>query len=176
MEVETSSGHRVSLTSFHLIGRMSVDGEFDYVFARDLRPSDSLLIYSSTGLSSSPIRSLDRVWKRGWISPLTSTGNLFVNDILVSSFALIRQQWLAQAFFFPLRLSSRFFSSSSSFLVQRRSSIGSARPFDRLIEWLYPRLCHLPVDALLYCPRRREGNETELFVFTVHSDGNFIRE
>lgn len=122
LTIETESKHRISLTAFHLIGVFQSEGNFDFLPAKNVRRGNFLRVLDRNRTFLSPVVKIDVERKRGWFAPLSDDGTLFVNDVFVSSFALVRSHRAAQNFFFLFRLYSRvftFFSANDPFHQDR---------------------------------------------------------
>lgn len=154
LQIETIDGKTISITKYHLIARRnrsstSPDESQEFIFAKDLRINDSVRIIDQNHFKYSRIRSIEIVYKRGWIAPLTFEGHLFVNDVFVSCFALIRHQTMGQRFFFPLRIYSSLISSQSIFYLSDRS-------IEKIFLNLYHLICYFPIEDFLYCSNQIE--------------------
>ena len=108
--IETQSGHRISLTKYHLIGIESPKETFHFKFAKDIVKEDSLYIYRNNLIECSPVINITIEIKEGYYSPLTIDGSLLINDILTSCYAHIEHHDQAQFIFFPLRIFYRLIS------------------------------------------------------------------
>ncbi len=79
--------------------------KYDAFYAGDVRPGDRVLVRSSGGASLRPARvasvSLGR--RRGVYAPLTARGNLVVDGVAASCYAVVDSQAVAHAAFWPYR-------------------------------------------------------------------------
>ena len=85
-------------STFHDIESFQVD------YASNVREGDLLLVFDSKkGLKPSRVLKIETFVQSGVYAPLTSQGNLVVDDVLVSCYALIDSQMIAHLSFAPLR-------------------------------------------------------------------------
>lgn len=121
LSLETEHGHRVALTPNHLVF-LAADCRLDTTqyqaqFASRAKPGDCILIHISEGqVHPSKIISVSVEQSVGVYAPLTEAGTLFVDGVLVSSYALVEDHRLAHWAFGPLRL---LFSFSQLLLGQK---------------------------------------------------------
>ena len=129
--IQTDSGHSLTLTPSHLIYTKyqseheddlnsyesglrtnSINSDsihddiesFQAVYASNVREGDFVLVFDSKhGLKPSRILKIETVVQAGVYAPLTTQGNLVVDDVLVSCYALIDSQTIAHLSFAPLR-------------------------------------------------------------------------
>ena len=129
--IQTDSGHSLTLTPSHLIytkyqseheGDLntkesdlrtnSIDSDsvnndiesFQAGYASNVREGDFVLVFDSKdGLKPSRVLKIETIVQTGVYAPLTSQGNLVVDDVLVSCYALIDSQTIAHLSFAPLR-------------------------------------------------------------------------
>jgi hypothetical protein len=74
-------------------------------YASNVQEGDFVLVLDSKkGLKPSRVLQIQTIVESGVYAPLTSQGNLVVDDILVSCYALIDSQTIAHMSFAPLRL------------------------------------------------------------------------
>ncbi|KAM4626386.1 indian hedgehog protein isoform 1-T1 [Discoglossus pictus] len=99
---------RLSLTPTHLIfvaDNFSVPAsEFQAVFASDVKPGQYILVSGVPGLIPARVLSVSTKIDTGVYAPLTQHGTLVVDEVVVSCFALVQKQNLAQLVFWPLRV------------------------------------------------------------------------
>ena len=101
---KSESGQKISLTKYHLIPIRNEYGNEKYLFAKQIQIGDYLYILNNQNqIQYSKIINRTIEIKNGYYAPLTTKGTLLVNQILVSSFAHIHNQHLAQISMFPLR-------------------------------------------------------------------------
>ena len=129
--IQTDSGHSLTLTPSHLIytkyqseheedlntkeSRLrtniidsdSINNDiesFQAGYASNVREGDFVLVFDSKyGLKPSRVLKIETIVQTGVYAPLTSQGNLVVDDVLVSCYALIDSQTIAHLSFAPLR-------------------------------------------------------------------------
>ncbi|XP_056158139.1 desert hedgehog protein [Lampris incognitus] len=109
--LETEDGHRLALTPHHLLFLAHHYklhySEYQVQFASKAQRGDYVLIHGSGGqVQPSKINSVSVEEDVGVYAPLTEDGTLFVDGVLVSSYALIEDHILAHWAFGPLRLLS----------------------------------------------------------------------
>nr|XP_015823372.2 desert hedgehog protein [Nothobranchius furzeri] len=109
LSLETEDGHRLVLTPHHLVF-LAPDfrcggSEYRAQFASRAKARDCVLISTAGGLTRpSQIVSISETESMGVYAPLTEAGTLFVDGVLVSSYALLENHRLAHWAFGPLRL------------------------------------------------------------------------
>uniref|UniRef100_A0A4W4F3E1 Hedgehog protein n=1 Tax=Electrophorus electricus TaxID=8005 RepID=A0A4W4F3E1_ELEEL len=106
--LSTEDGRCLALTSNHLIFVASTNKphyhEYYADFASRVRRGDYVLISGRDGsMRPSKITSISQEERSGVYAPLTEHGNLFVDGVLVSSYASIEDHRLAHWAFGPLR-------------------------------------------------------------------------
>ncbi|CAI9554005.1 unnamed protein product [Staurois parvus] len=99
----------LSLTSTHLIfvadNFSTPAADYKAVFARHVRPGQYILVSGASGhLVPAKVTSLSMRREKGIYAPLTQHGTILVDDVIVSCFALVQKQKLAQLAFWPLRV------------------------------------------------------------------------
>ncbi|TRZ00049.1 hypothetical protein DNTS_033591 [Danionella cerebrum] len=107
--VTTGSGKQLALTPNHLIfvARNPTRHFQDYeaTFAENVRMGDYILTTGAhKGIQPSKVVSISLEERVGVFAPLTEHGNLFVDGILVSSYASFEDHRLAHWAFWPLRV------------------------------------------------------------------------
>ena len=130
--IQTDTGHTLTLTPSHLIyskyqnededtktksselrtnmiepyhNHQDEIASFQAVYAANVQEGDFVLIFDSKhGLKPSRVVKIETRVLSGVYAPLTSQGNLVVDDVLVSCYALIDSQTIAHLAFAPLRL------------------------------------------------------------------------
>ncbi|XP_075037131.1 indian hedgehog protein isoform X1 [Mixophyes fleayi] len=99
---------RLSLTPTHLIfvaNNFSTPADdFKAVFASHIRPGQYILVSGAPGLVPARVSSVSMQTDTGVYAPLTQHGTILVDDVVVSCFALVQKQRLAQFAFGPLRV------------------------------------------------------------------------
>lgn len=156
-QIETESGANISLTPSHLIfvsDDLSAQNESvltRVTFAKNVRIGQ--LLYTSTfgDNDSVAVPHLDRVVrvstvvKSGAFAPLTREGNLIVNNVVASCYAVINSQDIAHWSFLPIRLFSNLYHSLRyiAYLLYARThkstSVSSSQQFG--VHW-YPKMLY----------------------------------
>ncbi|XP_053327055.1 indian hedgehog protein isoform X2 [Spea bombifrons] len=99
---------RLSLTPTHLIfvaDNFTVPArQFQAVFAGSVRPGQYILVSGVLGLLPAKVSSVRTQVDTGVFAPLTQQGTIVVDEVVVSCFALVQKQRLAQMVFWPLRV------------------------------------------------------------------------
>lgn len=108
LRISTRGGKSVSLTPSHLVLRLLGNGTAtEHVFAADVSEGDHLMVARSPGVFvRDTVTRVEPVWvdRGGVYAPLTRTGTLVVDDVLVSCYAVIDSQTIAHWAFAPFRL------------------------------------------------------------------------
>ena len=110
--IETHSGKRIVATPQHLLfvsDRITVSeimGRAEFV--KNARVGQYLLTSHDSSLRPDRIVSITTKISSGAYAPLTSTGNLIVNDVTASCYAVVQSQTLAHLSFFPVRMAHNF--------------------------------------------------------------------
>jgi hypothetical protein len=110
--LHTDSGHVIRLTANHLIYRSRCHDNSNFalcaeaVFADDVRLGDLLfdVAANTSNVMTSRVVTIDVTREEGMYAPLTTLGNVIVDDVIVSCYATIGSQSLAHASFAPARL------------------------------------------------------------------------
>ena len=114
--LRTESGKSVTLTPTHLIFASQSDAEddaFSAVFASDVREGDSVLVSTSTGTAvEDRVVAVEVTAATGVFAPLTAAGNLVVDGVVASSYAVIESQSVAHAVFAPWRWRAGLFGAT----------------------------------------------------------------
>ncbi|KAM4698139.1 indian hedgehog protein [Rhinophrynus dorsalis] len=99
---------RLSLTPTHLIfaadNFSTPASDFQAVFASRVRPGQYILVLGVPGLIPAKVISVSTQKDIGVYAPLTHHGTLVVDNVVVSCFAVVQKQRLAQLVFWPLRV------------------------------------------------------------------------
>lgn len=99
---------RLSLTPTHLIfvaDNVSTPlTEYKAIFAGRVRPGQYILVSGAPGLVPARVTSVSTEIDTGVFAPLTQHGTILVDDVVVSCFALVQKQRLAQFAYWPLRV------------------------------------------------------------------------
>ncbi|UJR07027.1 hypothetical protein I4U23_011315 [Adineta vaga] len=102
--LHTESNHSISLTALHLIAVISIKGIFEYIPAKKVIVGDYLFVISSDKkLTQSKIIRIEIEYKIGFYGPLTTSGTIMPNNVLVSCFANIYNHQLGQFAMTPVR-------------------------------------------------------------------------
>lgn len=130
VKISTDSGRIIHLTPSHLIYVMDYDdGDIRFnsrraVFGRQVIPGQFLVISPSDGsgktngtITVEKVISVESVERTGVYAPLTSEGNLVVNQVLASCYASISDQSLAHFSFLPIRMYHNFKESIKHVLI-----------------------------------------------------------
>lgn len=72
--ITTTSGHKVSLTAFHLLATVTKDDEIKYKLAKDIKEDDILRVVINDKIYLSPVNNITMEMKTGFYAPLTMTG------------------------------------------------------------------------------------------------------
>jgi len=103
----------VAITESHLIYQLNKQAQLETtVFARDLKVGDFVYVRHGTALEKFTAgRVVGIKWSRskGAYAPLTETGNIVVNNVLCSCYAMISDQRVAHWSFAPLRFAEWLF-------------------------------------------------------------------
>ena len=105
-EAQTANGHRITLTSSHLIYVVNkATNSLEAVFADKLNQGTDLISVMSVQevAHKSEIINVTSVIRRGVYAPVTQHGTIFVDDILVSCYGLLPSHTVAHAAFAPVR-------------------------------------------------------------------------
>ncbi|KAG8331535.1 hypothetical protein J6590_039886 [Homalodisca vitripennis] len=117
LRIKTRGGSSVLLTPSHLVLRLSESEGVatEHVFAAEVAVGDHLLVAVGGGVYvRDTVVAVQAQWVHhgGVYAPLTRTGTIVVDDILVSCYALINSQTIAHLAFAPYRL---YFNLRESF-------------------------------------------------------------
>lgn len=103
----------VAITESHLIYQINKHAlQETALFARDLKVGDFVYVRSGTGLekfTAGRVTSVKWSHGKGSYAPLTETGNIVVDNILCSCYAVISDQRVAHLSFAPLRFAEWLF-------------------------------------------------------------------
>lgn len=103
LNIRTSRGYKLTTTESHLI----LLSNFQSIFASKLQIGSKILINNQGVLSTDHIVTIDRSMPDiGLYAPLTEHGNIVIDGIVVSCYALIDNHQLAHLVFSPIRLLS----------------------------------------------------------------------
>ncbi|XP_022784474.1 sonic hedgehog protein-like isoform X1 [Stylophora pistillata] len=103
----------VTITESHLIYQLNKHSPLESVrFARDLRVGDFVYVRNGAGLekfTAGRVSGVKRSTAKGAYAPLTETGNILVDNVLCSCYAVISNHELAHWSFAPLRFADWLF-------------------------------------------------------------------
>ena len=110
--ITTETGQKLTLTPTHLVystsGNEVIEDDltsFEAVYAKDIQEGDLLLVQTSRGqVRPARVSTVEMRVLTGVYAPLTSMGNLVVDNIVASCYAVVDSQWVAHTAFAPLRL------------------------------------------------------------------------
>ncbi|XP_012056737.1 PREDICTED: sonic hedgehog protein A [Atta cephalotes] len=124
IRLTTKSGRVLTLTPAHLVPM-----ESGSVFAANVQPGDKILVSDADVASAKnevdnrlrwdSVNETKLVIEEGVYAPLTMEGNLFVDDVVASCYAIVNSQSLAHYSFLPLRI----WHSVTSFFLQRLDDV-----------------------------------------------------
>ncbi|EGI60305.1 Tiggy-winkle hedgehog protein [Acromyrmex echinatior] len=121
IRLTTKSGRVLTLTPAHLV---PVEG--GSVFAANVQPGDKILVSDvdaanqvDSRLRWDSVNETKLVIEEGVYAPLTMEGNLLVDDVVASCYAIVNSQSLAHYSFLPLRI----WHSVTSFFLQRLDDV-----------------------------------------------------
>uniref|UniRef100_A0A8C5PY28 Hedgehog protein n=1 Tax=Leptobrachium leishanense TaxID=445787 RepID=A0A8C5PY28_9ANUR len=99
---------RLLLTPSHLIfvanNFTSLPTDFRAVFASHVKTGQYILVSGVLGLLPAKVSSVRTQVDSGVYAPLTQHGTIVVDEVVVSCFALVQKQRLAQVVFWPIRI------------------------------------------------------------------------
>ncbi|KRY92188.1 Warthog protein 1 [Trichinella pseudospiralis] len=88
INLETESGHRLSLTPLHMIYQTDCDGKEMVLMAEKVSIGKCIFVKADNDqLVESKVISKSKVVKTGIYSPITTSGSIVVNDVLASCFS-----------------------------------------------------------------------------------------
>ncbi|KAL1240308.1 Warthog protein [Trichinella spiralis] len=88
INLETESGHRLSLTPLHMIYQTNCDGKEMVLMAEKVAVGKCIFVKADNDkLVESKVVSTSKVVKTGIYSPITTSGSIVVNDVLASCFS-----------------------------------------------------------------------------------------
>lgn len=103
LEITLASNRTLVITPNHLVQKDTLEG-YRTVFAQSIQLGDNLLVsVSNNKIVRDRVIKLSATLRTGVYAPLTRTGTLVVNDVVVSCYATVDSQWLAHWVFWPLR-------------------------------------------------------------------------
>lgn len=113
----TENGHSLTLTPEHLIfshfAEDASQAEFEAVYAKDVQEGDFVLVSTGKGqLEKVRVTQVEMRVLTGVYAPLTSAGNLVVDNVVASCYAVVDSQNIAHAAFAPLRWASHLYTTN----------------------------------------------------------------
>ncbi|XP_071497526.1 sonic hedgehog protein-like [Diadema antillarum] len=138
--IETDDGRVVQLTPQHLIYVSDTASGFansQAVFASEVRTSQ--FVYTTVQnhdrgeVRPRRVVSITKRWGLSAVAPVTRRGSLIVDNVAVSSYAVIRDEWLAHASFAPYR----WYSSVKHVLGVADTDTGQAKTVHWYTQGLY---------------------------------------
>lgn len=166
--IVTESGARVTLTPSHLIfgsenNRTLSLSEGYATFAKNIEIGDYLYVSHNGRIVLERVIDVLSSSEQGSFAPLTREGNLIVNHIVASSYALLDDQTLAHFAFIPVRFMTSFEQTASQvldnlhrYLVNLRSAImeytSNATLFSMLPETFRTNARHAIIRLLQQLP------------------------
>ena len=110
LTIQTESGHSLTLTPTHLIYTSSGDNHqgaidnLEAIYAKDVEEGDFVLVHDSLGtIKAVRVTHIKAQVHSGVFAPLTAAGNLVVDNVVASCYAVVDSQTLAHTAFAPLR-------------------------------------------------------------------------
>lgn len=109
LSLQTQDGHRLAVTPHHLVfsdAHCGPDGRrYQAQFASRAQAGTCIVVHTAEGqLRPSRLVSVSEEENTGVYAPLTEAGNVLVDGVLVSSYALVEDHRLAHWAFGPVRL------------------------------------------------------------------------
>ena len=156
--IKTERGRTLTLTSTHLV--YTGDRWCDELscmratYAGMVEEGQAVMVKEEKDLEAQVVESVGSATEQGVFAPLTREGNLLVEGVLASSYAVIDSQRIAHASFAPVRWAVSFSEGaqalwrtiSLSESVPRSS--GTESPLPEGVHW-YPRLLYQVAGYLL---------------------------
>ncbi|XP_076336254.1 sonic hedgehog protein-like [Tachypleus tridentatus] len=137
--IETEGGVRIKLTREHLIFTAPFNSSsyeithFESTLARNLQIGDRIYVYSenpvfettNTFLRLERVKTISVNVDVGVVAPLTREGNLIVDNVVASCYALLNDHYLAHLSFAPIRFVKNVKDSTLYFLQRLHLSYAS---------------------------------------------------
>lgn len=118
-KLKTDNGQQLLLTRYHLVYRHEYDDFASKTYAYRVLPGDIIFTRVNGSVVQSKVVSVHVQRSFGVYAPLTSSGNIVVNNVVASCYALVNDHQLAHTAFAPLRL----FYGSMSWMQRKLASI-----------------------------------------------------
>ena len=158
--LRTDTGHSLQLTPQHLVYRKLQSGpemstlhtsnikHFRAVFASDVKKGDFLLVHDmDKGLMSGVVVNVDETNQIGLYAPLTSQGNIVVDDILASCYSDFDSHELQHIAFSPFRWMYRLLEFLPFAKLKRNRVDGSMHQDEEEVFW-YAQGGHVLADTI----------------------------
>ena len=156
--LRTNTGHSLALSPQHLVYRKQKNMDdykettyiqsFRPVFASDVIIGDSVLVHDShTGLKLGAVINVEEILLTGVYSPLTSEGNIVVDDILASCYADFDNHELQHLAFAPFRWMYSLLQFASTDNLKPHHTDSSMNHEDDHVHW-YGQGLHLLSEIL----------------------------
>ena len=146
--LRTNSGHSLTLSPQHLVYRKQKNMDtndnkettniqsFRPVFASDVIIGDSVLVHDRhTGVKLAVVINVEEIMLTGVYSPLTSEGNIVVDDILASCYSDFDNHELQHLAFAPFRWMYSLLQFTSTANLKPPHTDGSMNPEDDNVHW-----------------------------------------
>lgn len=153
LSIELSSGRTLTLTPTHLV-LLRHAKNVRTVFAENIKIGDVLLVSdANNNIIEDSVVEINGVIRTGVYAPLTEIGTVIVNDVIVSCYATVDSQSLADWAFLPLRLVwnvERSFARLWKMLSNSNSnsSVTTSRTIPVGVHW-YARFLYTMADYLI---------------------------
>jgi len=90
--LSTESDHNLSITGKHLIYQTDCNGNSEAIFADKVQIGKCLQVNDNGDLIESKVISKSKDMKKGVYAPITTNGNIIVNDVLASCFTNVENE------------------------------------------------------------------------------------
>jgi len=90
--LSTESGHNLPITGKHLIYQTDCKGNSETIFADKVQIGKCLQVNDNGDLIESKVISKSKDMKKGVYAPITTNGNIIVNDVLASCFTNVENE------------------------------------------------------------------------------------
>uniref|UniRef100_A0AC35U4X5 HintN domain-containing protein n=1 Tax=Rhabditophanes sp. KR3021 TaxID=114890 RepID=A0AC35U4X5_9BILA len=123
--IHTNSKQALKLTEFHLIykSKCQAGSKIALAYAKDVEVGDCVYTLlpgnAENKFIKEKITAIETVTEVGIFSPLTTSGDIIVNNVLVSCHSNFAAQALQQTFFKSYQSVANFFSNAKSLLFER---------------------------------------------------------
>jgi len=128
LALRTVEGSVLTLTPNHLVHSASADCDhhscFTPTFSERVKPGHQVLVDNKGKLVPQTVASVDVISEKGVFAPLTAAGNLVVDGVLASSYAVIDSHTIAHAAFAPVRWWANL-KHNGAYLVRTLSPLNS---------------------------------------------------